>query len=145
MILLDANVLLYAANEASAHHAACRAWLETALERYERVGLPWVSAIAFVRISTNPRVMARPLAVEAAWEQIEEWLDSDGVWVPEPTETHRRTMRRLLRGRAGGNLVSDAHLAAIAIGHGLTLVSTDADFAAFAALRWHNPLRPHES
>ncbi|MEW5742729.1 MAG: TA system VapC family ribonuclease toxin [Myxococcota bacterium] len=142
MILLDANVLLYASNELAPQHQRCAAWLEDAFAANDRVGIPWESLLAFVRIATNARALARPLSTTEAWERVEEWLDLDGVWCPTPTETHQRTLGRLLRAsRATGNLVSDAHLAALAIDHGLTLVSTDADFAAFPGLRWQNPLR----
>lgn len=142
MILLDANVLLYASNEAAPQHDRCSEWLSAAFDRYDRIGIPWETALAFVRIATNPRALAQPLTVDAAWERVEDWLDSDGVWVPQATETHRRTLRRLLRQtRAIGNLISDAHLAALAVDHGLTLVSTDGDFARFPGLKWVDPLR----
>lgn len=141
MILLDANVLLYATNALAPEHARIRAWLESALDRYDRIGIPWASLLAFLRIVTNPRALARPLSVDDAWEHIEDWLDADQVWVPEPAETHRKTLRRLVRAsRATGNLISDAHLAALAIDHGLTLITTDSDFAAFPGLKWMNPL-----
>jgi toxin-antitoxin system PIN domain toxin len=106
-----------------------------------RVGLPWESIVAFVRLVSNPRVFERPATVAAAWGQVGEWLDLGPVWIPRPTPEHRAILGALL-GEAprGANLVPDAHLAAIAIGHGLELCSTDGDFARFGNLRWTNPL-----
>jgi len=106
-----------------------------------QVGLPWPSLLAFVRLVSNPRIFARPLSVARAWKQVENWLDVPVVWIPAATERHREVLARLL-GAAGGraNLVPDAHLAAIAIEHGLTLCSTDGDFARFGGLEWANPL-----
>jgi uncharacterized protein len=141
LILVDINVLLYATLSSAREHRACRAWLEDAFERYPRVGLPWHSLLGFVRIVTHPRLASPAIDVAEAWEQVEDWLDQDAAWIPEPTERHRQTLGRLLgAARATGNLVSDAHLAALALDHGLTLFSTDSDFAAFPGLRWKNPL-----
>lgn len=141
MILLDANLLLYATVSDFAQHAAARVWFDAQLNAAHRVGLPWVSLLAFVRISTNPRIFPRPLSIADAWRRVEGWLDLDTVWIPEPTERHREILARLLREASGlSRVVPDAHLAAIAIGHGLVLCSTDGDFARFDGLRWENPL-----
>lgn len=141
MILVDANLLIYAANQSTPEHRAAREWLESSFNDLPRVGLPWQSLIAFVRIVTNPRILSPAVPVQQAWEQVEDWLGHEAAWIPVPTERHARTLGKLLsETRAQGNLVSDAHLAAIAIEHGLTLCSTDRDFAAFPGLRWHNPL-----
>jgi toxin-antitoxin system PIN domain toxin len=141
VILVDANLLLYATIADFAQHAAARAWLDDRLNAPARVGLPWVSLLAFIRIATNPRVFPRPLGVPAAWRRVATWLDVDTVWIPEATERHREILEVFLRGAAGSSkLVPDAHLAAIAVGHGLTLCSTDGDFARFANLRWENPI-----
>jgi hypothetical protein len=97
--------------------------------------------LAFVRLVTNPRVLERPESATSAWEQVEAWLDCPGVWIPQPTERHRDVLGRLLAlPGVQANLVPDAHLAALAIEHGLTLCSTDGDFARFPDLRWENPL-----
>lgn len=105
------------------------------------MGLPWVSLIAFLRLVTSPRVFERPEPIGAAWQQVEEWLGCERAWIPEPTDRHREILGALLADTsARGNLVPDAHLAALAIEHGLTLASTDGDFARFAGLRWENPL-----
>lgn len=141
MILLDINLLLYATLENSREHRRCRAWLESCFVRYPRVGLPWHSLLGFVRIVTHPRLAAPPIDTMEAWEQVEDWLDQESAWVPLPTELHRPTLRHLLStSHVTGNLVSDAHLAALAIEHGLTLYTTDTDFAAFPGLKWENPL-----
>ncbi|MGD8945351.1 MAG: hypothetical protein PVI62_01755, partial [Desulfobacterales bacterium] len=105
------------------------------------VGLSWPSLLAFIRLVTNPRVFERPESVEKAWKQIEEWLDCSPVWIPQPTERHREVLGPLLVNQGlRANLVPDAHLAALAIEHGLTLCSTDGDFGRFPGLRWENPL-----
>lgn len=143
MILLDANLLLYATISDFAQHPAARAWLDDRLNAPVRVGLPWPTLLAFLRISTNPRVFPRPLAMSEAWQRVVTWLDLHNVWTPEPTERHRELLDSFLTGNAGSSkLVSDAHLAAIAVSHGLVLCSTDGDFARFKPLQWENPLAP---
>lgn len=124
-----------------AQHERARAWLDERLNGTTRVGLPWPSLIAFVRLVTNPRVFERPESSRAAWQQVEEWLDCESAWIPAPTERHRQVLGGLLTGPSvRANLVPDAHLAALAIEHGLVLASTDGDFARFAGLRFENPL-----
>jgi len=143
VILVDANLLLYATISNFEQHEPARAWLDESLNAAARVGLPWPSLLAFLRISTNQRVFPRPLAVRQAWRRVCVWLDLPNVWIPEPSERHRQLLESFLSGTASSSkLVSDAHLAAIAVGHGLTLCSTDGDFARFNGLRWENPLRP---
>jgi toxin-antitoxin system PIN domain toxin len=106
-----------------------------------RVGLPWPSLLAFLRLVTNPRVFERPASIRTAWQQIEEWLGCETTWVPAPTERHREVLGRLLdEANVRANLIPDAHLAALAIEHGLVLASTDGDFARFPGLRLENPL-----
>jgi uncharacterized protein len=140
-MLVDANVLLYAVDEAAAEHDRAASWLEAQLNGHGPVGIPWTSLIAFVRISTHPRASARPLSPEDAWGFVEEWLAVPVVWIPGPTERHAAVLAELLhRHRPSGNLVPDAHLAAIAIEHGLELWSADTDFARFTEVRWRNPL-----
>ena len=141
MILVDANLLLYATVSDFEQHVAARAWLDERLNAPARVGLPWPTLLAFLRIVTNPRIFPRPMAMREAWRRVATWLDLDNVWIPEPTERHREVLASLLAGAAGSSkLVADAHLAAVAVSHGLVLCSTDGDFARFAALRWENPL-----
>lgn len=143
MILVDANLLLYARDSSSGQHRAAERWLTDQLNGTARVGLPWQTLTAFVRIATHPRVYDRPLAAEEAWAQVEEWLAADPVWIPLPTERHGSVLGDLIRRHdVRGNLVPDAALAALAIEHGLELCSADTDFARFAELRWRNPLAP---
>jgi hypothetical protein len=143
VILIDANLLVYAGVAGGSQHEAARAWLDEQLNGMSAVGLPWLSLLAFVRLVTNPRVFEQPQSIARAWKQVEEWLDCPVVWIPPPTERHREVLGSLLTGSgARGNLVPDAHLAALAVEHGLVLCSTDGDFARFPGLRWRNPLKP---
>ncbi|MBK6335216.1 MAG: type II toxin-antitoxin system VapC family toxin [Betaproteobacteria bacterium] len=141
MILLDANLLIYSHVRSFPQHAPAKSWLDARLSGGDPVGLPWASLIAFVRIVTNPRVFERPEPMVDAWRQVEAWLDVEAVWIPSPGERHRAALGSLLApGGLPANLVPDAHLAALAIEHGLMLCSTDGDFARFPGLRWQNPL-----
>jgi len=140
MILVDANLLVYARVRSMPQHAAARVWLDEKLNGTARVGLPWPSLLSFIRLVTNPRIFERPEPPVAAWAQVESWLDCPPVWIPSPTEHHRAVLAPLIRGVGRANLVPDAHLAALAIEHGLLLCSTDGDFARFRGLRWENPL-----
>jgi toxin-antitoxin system PIN domain toxin len=143
VILVDVNILVYASNDDSEQHAAAVRWLDQQLAGSARVGLPWLSLLGFLRIVTNPRVMPRPLPMRAAWQQVSIWLAADPAWIPQPTERHADVLAQLLAlPGIQGNLVTDAHLAALAIEHGLTLCSTDADFARFPRLNWLDPLTP---
>jgi hypothetical protein len=141
VILVDTNLLVYASLTSFPQHPAARAWLEERLAGPAPVGLPWPSLLGYLRIVTNPRIVERPAPVARAWTQVTEWLSQDVVWSPLPAERHAETLAPLL-GHVGqrANLIPDAHLAALAIEHGLTLHSTDADFARFPGLRWENPL-----
>jgi toxin-antitoxin system PIN domain toxin len=140
-MLVDANLLLYAVNEDSNQHDAARDWLSQQLNGARRVGLPWQSLAAFLRIATHPRAFASPLSAREAWERIEEWLAAGPAWIPLPGPRHAEIIRDLIaRHDVRGNLIMDTMLAALAIEHGLTLHSTDGDFARFGGLRWVNPL-----
>lgn len=141
MILVDSNLLLYAHVASFQQHEAARDWLDLQLSKTAPVGLPWPSLVTFVRLVTNPRVFERPERVASAWKQVEDWLDQPPVWIPSPGERHREILGELLTGQSvKGNLVPDAHLAALAIEHGLILASVDGDFARFPGLKWQNPL-----
>jgi len=122
-------------------HAAGKAWLDERLNGAERVGLPWGSLLAFLRLSANPRVMSRPLALRDGTAIVRAWLELPVTWTPAPTERHEEIVSALLEPETKADLVPDAHLAALAIEHGLTLCSTDRDFARFEGLRWTDPLR----
>lgn len=141
MILVDANLLLYAYDTSSPHHEKARTWLEGTLAE-EAVGLTLTTLLAFVRIATAPTVFARPLAVGDAVAIIQEWLALPTVSVVEPTRRHWAVLAEMAQaGQARGALVMDAHLAALAREHGAVLCTTDRDFARFDGLRWHDPLR----
>ena len=141
MILVDANLLVYAANRAAPEHDAAGEWLDGHLSGTARIGLPWPSLLGFVRLVTNPAILRQPVSVAEAWRQVEDWLSSEAAWVPLPSARHAEVLGELLRMRhMTSRLAPDAHLAALAIEHGLTLCSTDGDFARFRGLRWENPL-----
>jgi toxin-antitoxin system PIN domain toxin len=141
MILLDANLLLYAKITDYPQHDKTRRWLEERINGSRRVGMPWPTLLAFLRIITNPRLFERSLPMDAAWEQISEWLAMPAVWIPLPTERHAEVLEEIFSSvEVSANLVPDAHLAALAMEHGLTLCSTDNDFSRFPRLRWENPL-----
>lgn len=141
-MIVDANVLLCAVDDQSPFHASARKWLEAAMNGVERVGLPWASLTAFQRIITHPRVTVSPLAAEDAWSYVSDWLDADQAWIPVPGVRHRGILGTLLvGGDLRGNLVTDAHLAALAIEHGTGICSFDSDFARFPDLRWVSPDR----
>jgi len=140
-MLVDANLLLYAVDERSPFHERSHQWLTDALNGARRVGIPWMSLIAFLRISTNLRATERPLTPTEAAGFVRDWLDAAVVWTPGPGPRHAEIVLGLVdKGQLSGNLVSDAHIAAIAIEHGLVLASNDSDFSRFEDLRWENPL-----
>ncbi len=141
MILVDANLLVYAHVASFREHEGARAWLDGRLGGPAPVGLPWESLLGFVRLVSNPRIFERPETVVAAWLQARSWLACPVAWVPLATERHAEILDGFLGTAASrANHVPDAHLAALAIEHGLTLCSTDGDFARFGGLRWENPL-----
>ena len=141
MILVDANLLVYAANRGAPEYEQARSWLDGRLNGSARVGMPWSSLLAFVRLASNPVVVQRPVTPANAWRQALEWLSCDAVWIPLPGARHADVLGELLEHRfVTSRLVPDAHLAALAIEHGLTLCSTDGDFAKFPGLKWENPL-----
>ena len=140
-MLVDANLLLFAVHEGSPFHAAARAWLTEQLNGARRVGLPWQSLAAFLRIATHPRAFERPLQPAEAWARVTDWLDAAPTWIPTAGERHAEILGELVvRHDIRGNLVPDAQLAALALEHGLTVASTDTDFARFTDVRWENPL-----
>jgi uncharacterized protein len=141
-MLIDANLLLYAVDRSSPFHDVCARWLTDQLNGGRRVGFPWQSLVAFVRISTHPRASVKPLSMQFALGCVENWLDSDVAWIPAPGPKHAAIFVDVVaRHHLTGNLVSDAHLAALAIEHGVALCSADSDFARFTELTWVNPLR----
>lgn len=140
-MILDANLLLFAVHAASPFHERARDWLTEQLNGAKRVGLPWQTIGAFLRIATHPRAFARPLPPATAWSVVADWLAADPVWVPVPGPRHGEILGGLIeRYGVHGNLVPDAQLAALAIEHGVAVASADTDFARFAEVRWLNPL-----
>lgn len=141
MRLLDANILMYASFDAYPQHRATRTWLDDRLNDSETpLGIPWESLLAFVRLSSNPRIRFPAIRVSEAWSQVEFWLSAPNVWIPGPTKNHRPILDSLLRlPDITSKLVADAHLAALAMEHGLVLVSADSDFKRFPGLRFENP------
>ncbi len=143
MKLPDVNVLLYAVDESSPRHEPARDWLERALSGTETVAFAWVVLLGFVRLSTRSIVVEHPLSAGEALDYVDEWLDQPCATVVQPSDRHRAVLRELLEPLGtGGNLTTDAHLAAVAIEHGAELCSSDADFSRFPGLRWVDPLRP---
>jgi uncharacterized protein len=140
VILLDANLLVYAHVTQFPQHERARVWLDDRLNGSLPVGFPWPTVVAFLRLVTNPRIFEHPEPMARAWGQVARWLDTAVAWIPQPTERHRAVLGSLLASGAQANLVPDAHLAALAIEHGLVLCSSDSDFARFPNLRWDNPL-----
>jgi uncharacterized protein len=139
-MLLDANLLLYAVDRGSRFHEVAADWLTEQLNGPRRVGIPWQSLVAFLRISTHPRASESPLTPEDALSYVEDWLAAEPVWTPAPGPRHGELLADLVqRYQLRGNLISDAHLAALALEHGLPIVSADSDFARFTDLRWINP------
>ena len=140
MILVDANVLLYAYDPRSVHHGRCRRWVETAFSGDEPVCMAWVTVLAFIRISTNPRIYEAPLSAEEAIAIVSSWLARRAVSVLEAGEQCWEILRALLvEAQVTGPLVMDAFLAALALENGATLVTTDRDFSRFAKLRLSDP------
>ncbi len=141
MKVVDLNLLLYAVNRDSVHHARARAWLEQTLSGDEPVALPWMVLLGFLRITTTARILPRPLTVEQALGVVDSWIAQPVVVPLAPGAEHWQILRSLLEeAGAAGNLTTDAHLATLAIESGSELCSSDADFARFPRLHWTNPL-----
>ncbi|MCP4750663.1 MAG: type II toxin-antitoxin system VapC family toxin [Proteobacteria bacterium] len=141
MKIVDLNVLIYAVNRDAPNHGRALEWFEASLSDTETVGLTWVVILGFLRITTNPRIMPRPLSIESAVELIEDWLQLDSIQIVEPTDRHWSILRQILLSHGtASNLTTDAHLAAIAIEKGATLYSCDNDYNRFPNLRWINPI-----
>lgn len=137
----DANLLLYALDETSAHHPAARAWLDESLSGDEPVGFAWVVLLAFLRLSTRASVFASPLQPAEAFDVLDGWLRQPPAMILNPTDRHAAIVRGLIEPLGvAGNLINDAHLAALAIEHGAEVCSADTDFTRFRGLRWTNPV-----
>ena len=140
MIVLDANVLLYAYDSKAAAHARCKTWLEGALNGEAQIAIPWQTLLAFVRIATNPRAFGNPLTVSAAVELVETWMARPHVVVLAPGGRYWPILKQqLLEAQVSGPLVTDAALAALTLEHGAALATTDRDFRRFDELEIINP------
>lgn len=140
MKLVDVNVLVYATDESAANHELARSWIERALSSGERVLFPWLSLVGFVRIITHSSIMSNPLTGEEAMDALDTILDAPGAVVPVPDRDHVNRFRTLLDSTGtGGNIVNDAHLAAIALQYDATVISFDNDFTRFPGVRWELP------
>jgi toxin-antitoxin system PIN domain toxin len=138
--IVDANILLYAINPSERRHGVARSWLDEALTQAEPIGFSWLVLLAFLRISTLPGAFARPISPAEAAEVMQAWLDQPAALVIEPTSRHPALLRGLIEPLGtGGNIVNDAHLAALAIEHGAEVVSFDTDFGRFPGVRWRLP------
>ncbi len=142
MILLDVNLLVYQYDVHSFAHARVKSWLDRHIEQDVQIGLPWPTLLGFLRLICNPSVMSGAKTPAQAWQIAERYLAHPNFWIPRPTEQHASILGRLLTQSPGlsPRVIHDAHLAALAIEHGLILCSTDTDFARFDGLRWENPL-----
>jgi len=141
VIVLDANILIYAVNADAALHSRARAWLEGRLSGTETIGIPWVVLLAFIRLTTRAGLFRNPLPIQVCFDLIDSWLDQPGVIVVEPGPRHWTILKELLSDfGTASNLTSDAHLAALSLEHHAELYSFDQDFSRFRGLKWRNPL-----
>jgi toxin-antitoxin system PIN domain toxin len=139
-MIVDANILLYAVDETARQHGRAKAFLEEYLNGDVRIGIPWQSIAAFLRIATHPRVMSAPLTAAAAVTFVDDWLAAPATWLPDVTSRTWTILRDLVTTHGlTGNLIPDAHLAALAIEYGVPVASADSDFARFPEVRWVNP------
>ncbi|MBA2609483.1 MAG: type II toxin-antitoxin system VapC family toxin [Actinobacteria bacterium] len=140
MKLVDANVLLYAVNADAEHHASARRWLDSALSGDDTVAFAWIALLAFARLVTKAGLFPQPLTTDEAFDRIDAWLGQPNAVVVAPTARHTSALREMCATPGlGGNLVIDAHLAALAVEHKCTIVSYDHDFSLFPNISWEPP------
>ncbi len=140
MKLVDANLLIYAINEADDRQPSARAWLDAALNGNEPVGFAWVVVLGFLRLVTKIGLFSDPLPVADALTVVRLWLEQPPSVIVEPTTRHLEVLSGLLTtAGTGGNLTNDAHLAALGVEHGAEIVTYDSDFGRFAGVRWTMP------
>ena len=141
MIVVDVNILIYAVNRDAPLHSRAKSWLESAISGTESIGVSWTVILAFLRLTTRPGVFRNPMSLDAAFNIIDSWMEQPSVIALDPGPRHRVILRGLLSAiGTGGNLTSDAHLAALALEHRAELCSSDHDFQRFPGLKWRNPL-----
>lgn len=140
MKVVDANVLLYAVNADASKHVPSHRWLEAALAGGDSIGFSWVVLLAFTRLVTKPLVTSSPMSSAEAFDQVDSWLSSPNALVLQPAERHQHLVGELLKDvGTAGNLVNDAHIAALALENRASVVTYDNDFARFTGVRWHRP------
>ena len=141
MILTDANILIYAYNELASEHRSARTWLRTSLAGPEPIAFSWLAIMAFVRVATNKKIFSKPYSTNESFDVVENWLSAPGSLILTPGGEHLKIVKRLAN-ESGvyGAMLTDAHIAALAIEHGITLATTDSDFSQFNGLKWINPL-----
>lgn len=146
MILTDANLLIYAYNEFAPEHRAARTWLRQSLASVQPLAFSWIAIMAFVRVSTNKKIFTKPYSTDEAYDVVANWLSAPKSLILTPGDEHLKIVKRLAN-ESGvyGSTLTDAHIAALAIEHGVTLATTDSDFAQFAELQWFNPLATKKS
>jgi hypothetical protein len=141
VIVLDVNLLLYAYDDTSTHHSDARVWLKKTFSGPDLIGLPWQTVWAFLRLSTNSRILTNSLSMEMAISIVQKWMELKNVRLLVPGERHWSIFQRMLiEGQVRGPMTTDAQLAALTIEYGGVLHTTDRDFARFPGLRWVNPL-----
>lgn len=141
MLIVDVNILIYVTQEDAIEHQRVLDWWTEAVDGPEPIGLPWTSLVGFLRVSTNKKIYPRPLTIQEATERVASWIEHHNTSLVAPSQNHWKHYKTtLLNSNASGNLVTDAHFAALAISRDATLVSCDTDFARFKNLRWLNPL-----
>lgn len=142
MIVLDANLLIYAYDSASSQHEKARSWIEETFSGTAPVGLPWLTIVAFLRIMSNSKLPGQRFTASEAVHIVETWLAQPNVRLLSPDQNHWTVLRNMIvEGQASGPLVADAQLAALTVEYGGVLHTTDRDFARFPGLRWTNPLK----
>lgn len=143
MIIVDANILIYAYNSSMPQHAAARAWLENAFAGEEAIRFPWTVILAFLRLTTSGRVMPHPVSISRVAEIVDEWLSLPHVDILEAGSDHWKTLLTVVReSQSNGDIIMDAHLAALAIAHEATICTADRDFERFEGVKLLNPLTP---
>jgi toxin-antitoxin system PIN domain toxin len=141
MKIVDVNIMVGGVNRDDPYHSTIHQWWIENLGSQEAIRIPWVVAVGFLRISTLPRVFQTPLTPDLALQRLRVWLSHANVEMITEMPNHFSVLESCIReAGASGNLANDAHLAALAISRGATLVSCDTDFARFRHLRWENPL-----
>ncbi len=141
MIVPDLNLLVYAHNTGAPFHESAKRWWEGLINGQERVGVPWAVLTGFVRLMTHPRVLSSPVTAASAMDYVDEWFSFPHVTQLNPGSNHLAYFRQnLAAAGVGGNMVTDCHIAALAMEYQAELHSNDTDFSRFSGLRWRNPL-----